>query len=325
MATLRSADSRQGREGLPHLQEDHVAGAQRRGRRRAARSAAGRQPRAHPLRRPRLQHRRPPSGTPSSSSTASKRNKHQLAHEDRVRHRQRRAASSRCSTSRSTDETRPRTTMAELDVVQEAVRVLPEADGAATSSPTLLDQLMDVDHRGHQRRQGLPDPDGVGRAGASRSRATCARETISDAVSQLSDSIIAKVVETPQAAHHLGRAARRRVQELAVGDEPEADLGDVRAAARARATCSASSTSATTTSRTCSSETHLEVLTIFAAQASLHRAERAAGQRAASSTTSRCTSGSSRSASARSSARRRAMQEVFRKVAEGRGDRHLAC
>ena len=79
-----------------------------------------------------------------------------------------------------------------------------------------------------------------------------------------------------EAAHHLRRAQRRRVQELAVGREPQADVGDVRAAARARQPARASSTSATTTSRELFDESHLEVLTVFAAQASLLVAQRAA-------------------------------------------------
>ena len=40
--------------------------------------------------------------------------------------------------------------------------------------------------------------------------------------------------EIAQAAHHLRRAQRRRVQELTVGGQPQAHFGDVRSAARTR-------------------------------------------------------------------------------------------
>ena len=96
--------------------------------------------------------------------------------------------------------------------------------------------------------------------------------------------------------------------------QPQAVVGDLRAAARARPPARRASTSATTRSRSCSRSRTCEVLTVFAAQASLivRNAlllnELQARQQAA------CPSSSSRCASARSSARAPPMQEVFRKV-----------
>ena len=175
---------------------------------------------------------------------------------------------------------------------------------ASYELPALLDQLMDVMIAVSSADKGFLVLMESGEPVVKVAR-NIRRETISDAVRQLSDSIIEHVVKTAQADHHLRRAQRRGVQELAVGRESEIDVGDVRAAARTRQ----------------HHRRHLRrqrprrpaVRPVAPGDPDGVRraglaagAQRAAGQRAASSTTDRCTTGSSRSASARSSARRRA-------------------
>ena len=90
----------------------------------AARSAAGRQPRAHPLRRPRLQHRDDRASDAELFVNGKKRNKHQLHARGPHPDRQRPRSSSRCTTSRS-----PTTTAAQDDGRAQLVQA------SSTSSP----------------------------------------------------------------------------------------------------------------------------------------------------------------------------------------------
>ena len=167
----------------------------------------------------------------------------------------------------ATDEPAASDATTELDVLHEAVRVQRQADvqlrAAGAARPA-----AGRGHPGVQRRQGIPGADGVGRAGGQGGAQPAPRDHRGRRQPAVGLDPGARR-EDAAAAHHLGRAERRGVPELAVGGEPQADLGDVRAAARARRTCWASSTSATTASPSCSSQSHLEVLTVFAAQASL--------------------------------------------------------
>ena len=126
MATLKFAGPRQGHEGLPHPQEDHVAGPQRRGGRDPSRPGAGRQPRAHPLRRPRLQPRDDGAGRRGVRQRAQE-GPPQAAARGPHPHRQRRdrVLAVRPAGRRRRD----RRQVGRAGVVQAALRVQPQADG----------------------------------------------------------------------------------------------------------------------------------------------------------------------------------------------------
>ena len=71
---------------------------------------------------------------------------------------------------------RRRKTHRGAQLLREAVRVLASKLMASYELPTLLDALMDVVIAGHQRRQGLPDPDRVERAARQGRAQPAARE-----------------------------------------------------------------------------------------------------------------------------------------------------
>ena len=137
-----------------------------------------------------------------------KRNKHSCTHEDRIRIGSAELEFSLYDEPVADDDGRQQTRPSSTSYKQ-ALRVQRSKLMASYELPTLLDQLLDVDDPGHQRRQGLPDPDGSGEPVVKVAR-NLRRETIADAVSQLSDSIIEQVVKTQQAAHHLATRSTTR-------------------------------------------------------------------------------------------------------------------
>ena len=160
-----------------------------------------------------------------------KRNKHRLAHEDRVRLGMRRArvlALRRAGHRR----VRRRKYHGRANSYKKLLRVLAEADGELRAADA-AGPAAGRDDPGHQRRQGLPGADGVGRAGGQGGAQPAPRDHLRRRQPAVRLDPRARG-EDAEAAHHLGRAQRRGVQELAVGREPEADVGHVRAAARAR-------------------------------------------------------------------------------------------
>ena len=159
---------------------------------------------AHPLRRPDLHGVRAEEDA-SSSSTARSAASTSCTHDDRIvigscraavrDGRRARADRGRGRRARSPSSTRTRKLFEFSERLMPATicRAARRADGRG--------------HRDHERRQGLPGPDG-GRRAARQGRAQPARARTSPTrVSQLSDSIIAKVVRDAEAADRLRRAA----------------------------------------------------------------------------------------------------------------------
>ena len=231
MATLKIQLPGQGDQGLPDPQEAHLAGARRGGRRGAPRSVAVGQPGPHPLRRPRVQ----PGGHRSR-----RRDLRQRAQADE-------AASWRTTTgsgsarwswsSRSTTSPAPRRPPPATDATELAsYKKLYEFSGKLMESyelPTLVDQLLDVMIQVSNADKGFLVLMESGEPVVKAAR-NLRRETISDAVEPALRLDPGPRHQDAAAAHHLGRAPRRGVQELALGGEPQAHLGHVRAAARAR-------------------------------------------------------------------------------------------
>ena len=194
-----------------------------------------------------------------------KRNKHRLTHEDRIRLGMIELEFSLYDEP-VTDESAAQT-MAELNSYKKLLEFSQKLM-ASYELPALLDQLLDVMIQVSNADKGFLVLMESGEPVVKVAR-NLRRETISDAVSQLSDSILARVVKTRQAADHLGRAAATRefknslsvvnlkltsvmcvpllergnmLGVIYVGNDNVAQLFD---------------------------ESHLEVLTIFASQASL--------------------------------------------------------
>ena len=207
---------------------------------------------------------RPPSATPSCSSTAASDNKHRLTHEDRIRLGICRAGVLALRRAGHRRDGRPQT-LAELNSYKKLFEFSQKLM-ERYELPVLLDALIDVVIQvtnadkgfwswstGEPVRQGRAQP-------AARDHLRRRQPAL-----RLDPGAVIK----SRSRSSSGTRCATRVQELPVGDEPQAVVGDVRPAARARQHCWASSTSATTTWRELFEESHLEVLTIFAAQASL--------------------------------------------------------
>ena len=87
---------------------------------------------------------------------------------------------------------------------------------------------------GVERRQGVPRPDGVGRAGRQGRPQPAARDHLRRRPPAVGLDHRARRQDAASRSSSRDALNDEAVQELAVGREPEADLGDVRAAARAR-------------------------------------------------------------------------------------------
>ncbi len=255
MPSLRVTAARQGPEGLSPLQEDHVARPRRGERHRPARSAARRQPRAHPLRRARLQRR----VDRQARRSARQRQEAQEAPagargRDPDRHRRADVLALRRAGHRRARRPRRWPTLNSykklFEFSEKLIAKLRSADAARRADGRRSSQITNADKGFLILLEG--------RAGRVKVARNLRRENHRRRASASSPTRSSRrSCKTAKAAHRLRRAPRRGVQERDERHEPQAVVGDVRAAARARQPARRASTSATTRWRSCSSESHL--------------------------------------------------------------------
>ncbi len=158
-------------------------------------------------------------------------------------------------------------TMKEIEQLLEAMLdAVIEVTGAEKGLILLND---DAFMTGPKPATAVAESPGVRRGARIRASRNVKREAIADAAGAISDSIVRKVLETGRAV--IVSDALSDAQFKSERERPRAAALErhVRAARRRRARCRACSTSATTASRASSSKNQLDVLSIFASQASL--------------------------------------------------------